>query len=91
MTLSLPADSRVPCEVMVASGPAHELLPRLAWPGDLLVVGSHGRSGVVDVVLGSVSGACLAHPHVPVVVVREHEEGLAHLFGPADEPVAQAM
>lgn len=89
--LTLPPETQVACEVTVAQGPAHELLTRLAEPGDLLVVGSHGRSGVADALLGSVSAACLAHPHVPVVVVREHEESVAHLFGTLGEPVAEAM
>jgi nucleotide-binding universal stress UspA family protein len=87
--LALPPDSDVPCDVTVSPGPAHEVLTCLAEPGDLLVVGSHGTSAIAGVLLGSVSTACLAHPDVPVVVVKDHEEGLAHLFGPMREPIAE--
>jgi nucleotide-binding universal stress UspA family protein len=37
---------------------------------DLLVVGSHGRSGISRLVLGSVALACVNHAPCPVVVVR---------------------
>ncbi len=37
---------------------------------DLLVVGSRGRSRLADVLLGSVSRACVTHAVCPVVVVR---------------------
>ena len=37
---------------------------------DLIVIGSHGRSGVEKLVLGSVAGKVLAHSTRPVLVVR---------------------
>ncbi|WP_309125361.1 universal stress protein [Kocuria sp.] len=36
----------------------------------LLVLGRHGRSGVLGARLGSVSNACVAYAHCPVLVVR---------------------
>ncbi|MES2877628.1 MAG: universal stress protein [Pseudomonadota bacterium] len=38
---------------------------------DLIVMGSHGRSGLEKLVLGSVTQAVLSHTHLPVLVVRE--------------------
>jgi nucleotide-binding universal stress UspA family protein len=37
---------------------------------ELLVVGSHGRTGWSRLVLGSVAMACVQHAHCPVVVIR---------------------
>jgi len=37
---------------------------------DLIVMGSHGRSGLEKLVLGSVTQAVLAHTKLPVLVVR---------------------
>lgn len=38
---------------------------------DMLVVGSHGRTGITKVLLGSVSNYVVNHCKVPVVVVRQ--------------------
>jgi nucleotide-binding universal stress UspA family protein len=40
------------------------------WPADLIVVGSHGRSGVGRVVVGSVAETVMRHATCPVLVVR---------------------
>lgn len=40
-------------------------------PADLIVMGSHGRSGLEKLVLGSVAQAVLSHTHVPVLLVRD--------------------
>lgn len=37
---------------------------------DLIVMGSHGRSGLEKLVLGSVAQAVLSHTRLPVLVVR---------------------
>jgi nucleotide-binding universal stress UspA family protein len=37
---------------------------------DLIVIGSHGRSGLEKLVLGSVTQAVLSHTRLPVLVVR---------------------
>lgn len=38
---------------------------------DLIVMGSHGRSGLEKLMLGSVTQAVLAHTKLPVLVVRD--------------------
>jgi nucleotide-binding universal stress UspA family protein len=42
---------------------------------DLIVVGSHGRSGVSRFLIGSVSDYVVRHAHCPVMVVRGRLEG----------------
>lgn len=37
---------------------------------DLIVMGSHGRTGLEKLILGSVTAQVLSHSHVPVMVVR---------------------
>lgn len=49
--------------------PASELLER-SEPGDLLVLGSHGRTGLSFSVLGGVAGRVLHEAEVPVLAVR---------------------
>jgi len=41
-----------------------------AGGADLIVMGSHGRSGMEKLVLGSVAQRVLSHAHLPVLVVR---------------------
>lgn len=40
------------------------------WKADLIVVGSHGRTGLKRLVLGSVAQSVVAHAHCSVEVVR---------------------
>ncbi len=41
-----------------------------AWRADLIVVGSHGRTGVKRLLMGSVSEGVMRHAHCSVEVVR---------------------
>ena len=43
----------------------------LSQEADLIVMGSHGRSGLEKLVLGSVAQAVLSHTKLPVLVVRD--------------------
>jgi nucleotide-binding universal stress UspA family protein len=45
---------------------------------DLIVVGSHGRSGVSRFFIGSVSDHVVRHAHCPVMVVRGGLEATRH-------------
>ncbi len=43
----------------------------LSDKADLIVMGSHGRSGLDKLVMGSVTQRVLQHTHLPVLVVRD--------------------
>jgi nucleotide-binding universal stress UspA family protein len=61
-----------PPEVLrtILPGGAAAALIDVAQGADMLVVGSHGRSGLSRLMLGSVAAACVNHAPCPVVVVR---------------------
>ncbi len=40
---------------------------------DLIVMGSHGRTGLAHVLIGSVAEAVVRHAHCPVLIVRSNE------------------
>lgn len=56
----------------VVSGYARDSILSAArdWPADLIIMGSHGRSGFMEFMLGSVSKACSAHAPCSVLIVR---------------------
>jgi nucleotide-binding universal stress UspA family protein len=54
---------------ILPGAPAATLI-EVAEGADLLVVGSHGRTGLRRLALGSVAAACVNHSSCPVVVVR---------------------
>jgi nucleotide-binding universal stress UspA family protein len=56
----------------VVEGPIVDgiLAAALEWNGDLIVMGSHGRSGIARLVLGSVTEGVLRRASVPVLAVR---------------------
>jgi nucleotide-binding universal stress UspA family protein len=44
------------------------------WQADLIVVGSHGRTGLKRLVIGSVAQAVVSHAHCSVEVVRRRRK-----------------
>lgn len=56
----------------VAEGDPREMILHCAevWDADLIVMGSHGRSGLTKLLLGSVSQAIAIHSNCAVAVVR---------------------
>lgn len=84
------APAEVATELRVG-GPAGQILHVLASDPDvdLVVMGSHGRTGIPRVLLGSVAEKVLRHATCPVLVVRDGERGLAASTG-ATTPSARA-
>jgi len=65
---SLPASV---LEFLESGDAATEIVKAAAeWPAELIVVGSHGRSGISRVMLGSVAEAVVRQATCPVLVVR---------------------
>ena len=40
------------------------------WPADLIVIGTHGRSGFSRVLFGSVAEGVVRTAHIPVLLIR---------------------
>lgn len=57
---------------VIAEGDARSAIVDEAgkWDADLIVIGSHGRSGLSRLLLGSVSSAVASHAHCSVEIVR---------------------
>jgi nucleotide-binding universal stress UspA family protein len=68
----VPKDSRIAVEYLVKEGdPATELLDMVRKSGcDLIVIGTHGRSGISRLLAGSVAEQVLRHASCPVLTVR---------------------
>ncbi|WP_373048285.1 universal stress protein [Vulgatibacter sp.] len=69
----LPAELHVE-EKVLHGQPASSLVEEARLRGyDLLVVGSHGRSGIRRFLLGSVASQVVAHAPIPVLVHRDSQ------------------
>jgi nucleotide-binding universal stress UspA family protein len=66
----LGGEQGVEVERKLAEGDAGDVLVDESADAELLVVGSHGRSGFKAAILGSVSRHVVAHASCPVVVVK---------------------
>ncbi|HEY7627197.1 MAG TPA: universal stress protein [Ilumatobacteraceae bacterium] len=62
-------DPKLNVEAFTAMAPAAVAIADAARPGDEIVVGATGHTGLVDGMLGSVSLAVVHRAHVPVIVV----------------------
>jgi nucleotide-binding universal stress UspA family protein len=65
----------VPCDTVVRTGsPAGEIVSiAKALPADLIVISTHGRTGLTHALLGSVAERVVQTAPCPVLVVREKE------------------
>lgn len=66
--------SGVPVETASAIGTPFEEILRAAEGCDLVVMGTHGRTGLRHLLLGSVAEKVVRHAHCPVLTVRLTEE-----------------
>ena len=60
----------VRANVLLLEGVPHERIARAARRADLLVIGTHGRSGLAKLFLGSVASRLVAVAPCPVLTVR---------------------
>jgi nucleotide-binding universal stress UspA family protein len=67
------AHPELPVEVAVAPGPAAGVLLEQTKDAGLVVLGSHGRGGFLDLLLGGTAREVATHQHAPTVVVRTAE------------------
>jgi nucleotide-binding universal stress UspA family protein len=70
----------VPIATQSAIGGTHSEIIRVAGEGgyDLIVMGTHGRTGIRHALLGSVAERVVRHAGCPVLTVRSPEAGAAH-------------
>lgn len=61
--------------IRLVSGSARETLIEASKSARMLVVGRRGHGRFGRMLIGSVSSACIAHAHCPVVVVHAPETG----------------
>lgn len=68
-----PDDPSVPCEHRLVTGdPADEVVKIAEEDGvDLIVLGSHGRTGLTRLLMGSVAEAVVRKAHCPVLVYKQ--------------------
>ena len=66
------APGRLSVDTAIAEGDPRTAIvdPADEWQADLIVVGSHGRTGLTRLMLGSVAQSVVAHAHCSVEVVR---------------------
>ena len=62
----------VPCTVATLEGPVHEVVSRVAREREagLIVTGSHGRTGLRRLLMGSVAEKVIGYAPCPVLVVK---------------------
>jgi nucleotide-binding universal stress UspA family protein len=65
----------VPAESFVREGEAYKVITGMAekQAADMIIMGSHGRTGVKRMFMGSVTEKVIGHAHCPVLVVKAYE------------------
>jgi len=72
-------------KAQLVSGPAAERILELAEPTDLIVMGTHGRTGLARLLLGSVAETVVRHARCSVLVARRHVAShFHHILVPVD-------
>jgi nucleotide-binding universal stress UspA family protein len=73
--LRLTVGDAAPCEVLLRTGVPHTEILQAAKElnSDLIVISTHGHTGMTRVILGSTAERVVRHASCPVLVVREKE------------------
>ncbi len=68
----VPADSEVPVETVLVEGNASQQILKVTEEHhcDLIILGTHGRTGLSRVLLGSVAENVIRHSKVPVLTLK---------------------
>lgn len=71
-----PVDSHVPCEHRLVKGDPATAITNLAREEqvDMIVMGTHGRTGVSRLLMGSVTESVVRHANCPVLTYRRPAE-----------------
>jgi nucleotide-binding universal stress UspA family protein len=67
-------DAPANVETRLVQGHPRHMLIEESKTADMLVLGRRGRGGFGGLLLGSVSSACVAHAHCPVLIVHSPEK-----------------
>ncbi|MHB8970306.1 MAG: universal stress protein [Pirellulaceae bacterium] len=69
----VPTDPQVPCEHHLVTGDPSTAIARLAEEehADLIVMGTHGRTGLTRLLMGSVAEAVVRHAPCPVLTYKQ--------------------
>ncbi len=72
----VPTDKNVAYEHHLLLGTAAEDIVRIATEekADLIVIGTHGRTGLKRVLMGSVAEAVMRHAHCPVLTLKQSDK-----------------
>jgi nucleotide-binding universal stress UspA family protein len=74
--------SPVPLHVHLERGPAADTIVHFTRRGyDLVVMGTHGRTGLSRLMMGSVAQKVATRSSIPVMTVHREEEAAAHPAG----------
>lgn len=81
-----PPDANIPVEHRLLEGSAAEEIVKLAKEvgADLIVMGTHGRTGLSRLLLGSVAEVVLRRAPCPVLTVRGPSKELATVHGESE-------
>jgi len=86
-------DDSVEPEVFIELGSAYEQILGRAeqWRADLIVIGTHGRTGLKRLLLGSVADQVVRAAHCPVLVARAPREGAILAATDFEDPALPAI
>jgi len=74
----VPTDPAVPCEHLLATGDPSSAIAKLAAEegADLIVMGTHGRTGLTRLLMGSVAEAVVRRAPCPVLTYKQTDHSV---------------